>query len=69
MHAQLISPILFNPMDCSLLGSPVHGIFQAKYWSRLSFPPPRDLPNPWMELTSPALAGRFLTTEPPGVSP
>ena len=32
-----------------------------KYWSRLPFPPPGDLPNPGIESTSlgfPALAGR-----------
>ena len=38
-------------------------------WSGLPpFPPPGDLPNPGIELASavsPALAGRFLTTEPP----
>ena len=26
-------PTLSDPMDCSLQGSSVHGIFQAKYWS------------------------------------
>ena len=34
--------------------------------SGLSFPPPGDLPDPGMEPTSPALAGGFFTTEPPG---
>ena len=37
---------LCNPMDCSLPGSSVHGIFQARLWNGLPFPPPRDLPNP-----------------------
>ena len=32
-------------------------------WSGLPFPPPRDLPNPGTDPTSPALAGRFLTDE------
>ena len=32
----------------------------------MPFPSPGDLPNPGTELTSPALAGRFFTTEPPG---
>ena len=56
-------------MDCSLPGSAVHGILQAKYWSGLPFPPPEDLADPGIEpvsLASPALAGGFLTTEPPG---
>ena len=29
-------------------------------------PPPRDLVNPEIEPASPALPGRFFTTEPPG---
>ena len=41
-------------MDCSLPGSSVHGIFQAKYWCGF---------NPGVEsLASLALAGRFFTT-------
>ena len=38
------------------------------YWSRLPFPSLGDLPDPGIEPTSPALAGRFFTTEPPGKS-
>ena len=34
-------------------------------WSGLPFPPPRDLSSPGIELTSPALAGGWFTTEPP----
>ena len=40
-----------------------------EYWSGLPFPPPRALPDPWIKSASPvalALAGGFLTTEPPG---
>ena len=37
-----------------------------EYWSELPFPSPRDLPDPGTEPTSPALAGGFFTTEPPG---
>ena len=40
---------LCNPMDCSLPGSSVHGILQARYWSGLLWPPPGDLPNPGVE--------------------
>ena len=39
------------------------------YWSGLTFPPPGDLPDPGIKLTflaSPALAGGFFTTLPPG---
>ena len=39
---------------------------RQEYWSGLPFLSPGDLPNPEMELASPALAGRFFTTEPPG---
>ena len=35
-------------------------------WSRLTFLPPRDPPNPGIKPTSPALTGGFFTTEPPG---
>ena len=36
------------------------------YWSGLPFPSPGDLPDSGIEPMSPALAGRFFTTEPPG---
>ena len=39
---------------------------RQEYWSGLPFPVPGDLPNPGMESASPALAGGFFTTEPPG---
>ena len=37
---------------------------RQEYWSGLPFPLPGDLPHPWIESTSPALAGGFFTTEP-----
>ena len=42
------------------------GLPRQEYWSGLPFPSPGDLPNPRVEPTSPALAGRFFTTEPSG---
>ena len=45
------------------------GPSRQEYRSGLPFPPPRDLPNPGIEhtsLASPALAGGFFTTMPPG---
>ena len=33
-------PTLSDPMDCSPLGSSVHDILQASYWSGLPCPPP-----------------------------
>ena len=48
--------------------SSVHGIFQAGILERIAFSPPRNLPKIGIEPVSPALAGRFCTTEPPGKS-
>ena len=46
--------------------APLSLVFSRQgYWSRLSFPPPGDLPDPRtepMSLTPPALAGAFSTT-------
>ena len=42
------------------------GFSRQEYWSRLSFPPPGDLPVPGIEPVSPALADEFYTTEQPG---
>ena len=39
---------------------------RQEYWSGLKFPSRGDLLNPGIEPTSPALAGGFFTTEPPG---
>ena len=35
------------------------GFFRQEYWSGLPFPFPGDLPKLGLEITSPALAGRF----------
>ena len=35
-------------------------------WSGLPFPPSVDITDPGIEAVTPALAGRFFTTEPPG---
>ena len=71
MHAQLLRLCLrlCNPMDCSLLGSSVHGILQARILEWLAMPSSRrsSQPRDWtcvkpVSLTSPALAGGFFTT-------
>ena len=41
-------------MDCSLPGSSFHGISQQEFWSGLPFPSSGDLPEPGIELESPA---------------
>ena len=53
-------------MDWNLPDSSVHGISQARILEWVAFPSPGDLPDPGIELVSPALTGEFLTTEPPG---
>ena len=47
---------LCDPMDCSLPGSSVHGVSQARIlgWGGLSFPSPGHLPDPGIEPASPA---------------
>ena len=55
-------------MDCSPPGSSVHGIFQARTLEWVAFPLSGDLPDPVIELKSPAgpkLAGGVFTPEPP----
>ena len=52
------------------IGTPLSmGFPRQEYWNGLPFPPPRHPPDPGIKPTSPeasALAGKFLTTEPPG---
>ena len=55
--------ILYDPTNCSLLGSSVLGIFQAR---GLPFPSPGHLPQPGIEFASLALAGRFFPAEQSG---
>ena len=50
----LTTKSLCNPMYSRPPGSSVHGRLQAEYWSGKPFPPPGDLPNPWIEPGSPA---------------
>ena len=40
------------------------GFLRQEYWNELLFPSLGDLPKPVFKLESPALAGRFFTTEP-----
>ena len=42
------------------------GFPSQEYWNGLPFPSPGDLSDPGIKLMSPALAGGFFTTEPPG---
>ena len=59
----MLEKTLESPLGLSI------GFPRQEYWSGLPFTPPGDLPNPGFEPASPespALAGRFFTTEPPG---
>ena len=61
-----LCPALFDPRDCSLPGSSVHGIFQAKILQWVVIFYSRESPWPGIRPMSPALAGGFFTTAPPG---
>ena len=56
-------PALCDPVDYSSPGSSVHEIIQARTLEWVAMPPPGDLPDPGMELTSlmsPVSAGGFI---------
>ena len=55
-----------NPWAVAQQDPLLMGFFRQEYWSRLPFHLPGDLSDPGMEPASPALAGGFFTTEPPG---
>ena len=55
---------LFVTRDCQ---APLSmGFSRQEYWSGLPFPSPGDLPDPGIELRSPALQADSLPSEPPG---
>ena len=67
--ASVLSPTLYDPLTVAHQAPLSVGLSRQEYWSGLPFPIPGDLPDPGVEpasLASPALAGRFFTTEPPG---
>ena len=71
MYAQLYSCVqLFaTPWTVAHQAPLSIGFLRQEYWSGLPFPTPEDLCIPGIEpefLASPALAGGFFTTEPPG---
>ena len=57
---------LCDPVDGSPPGSPSLGFSGREHWSGLPFPSPGDLPNPGIELRSPALQADTLSSELPG---
>ena len=62
--------VMFDSMTSWTWQAPLSMEFsRQEYWSGLKFPPPGDLPYLGIKLVSPvapSLAGKFLTTEPPG---
>ena len=58
--------LFVTPWTVAYQAPPSMEFSRQENWSGLPFPSPGDLPNPGMEPTSLALAGRFFTTEPPG---
>ena len=52
-------------MDCSLPGSSVHGISQARILEWVTISGPGNPPDPGIEPVSPALSGGFFTPLPP----
>ena len=60
---------LRDPMDCSLAGSSVHGVFQARVLEQVAIFFSRDLPDPGIEPVSPvspALQADSSPAEPSG---
>ena len=57
---------LFDFVDCSLPGSSVHGIFQARIleWVTISYFKGSSCPRNWTCIS--CISGRFFNNEPPG---
>ena len=70
MHGcSVVNDSFVTPMDCSMPGSSLHEIFQARILEWVANPTAGDLSDPEIKPTSLValtLAGRFFTTEPPG---
>ena len=72
MHASSVtqsSPSLCDPMDCSLTGSSVHGILQARILEWVAIPSSRgsSRSRDWTCVSSiSCIAGGFFTSEAPG---
>ena len=61
--------IIYNPKDCSLLGSSVHGLLHARIleWVAISSSRESSQPRDWTCIScGSCIAGGFFTTEPPG---
>ena len=54
-------PTLYDPMNCSLPGSSVHGIFQARIMEWVPLPFPGDFPDSGNQPIVSCITGRFFT--------
>ena len=61
-HVQLFA----TPWTIAYQAPPSMGFSRQEYWSGLPFPSPGDVPNPRIELGSPAFQADALTSEPTG---
>ena len=62
-------PTLVTPWTVACQAPLSMGFSRQEYWSGLSFPSPEDLPDPGIELRSPASQAESLPTELPGKPP
>ena len=65
-HRHLVVPNPLQPQTGARQAALSMGFPRQESQRRLPFPPPGALPDPEIESPSPALAGGFFTTEPPG---
>ena len=63
------NPTFATPWTVAYQAPQSVGFSRQEYWSGLPFPSPEDLPNPGIELGSPALQADTLPSEPPGKPP
>ena len=68
MHAKSLSCVQLFATRWTVAhqAPPSMGFSRQEYWDGLPFPSPVDLPDPGIELRSPALQADALTSEPPG---
>ena len=65
-ESRLVVSSSLDHMDCSLPGSSVHGILQARILEWVAIPFSRGSSNPGIEPRSPVLLADSLPAEPPG---
>ena len=63
---QIMSNCFVTPWTVAFQAPLSMGFPRQEYWSGLRFPSLGDVPDPGIQLVSPALADGFFTTEPSG---